>query len=84
MNLKKNLLSLAAVASLALISTPAAALKIELINTGGVVAGTDIYKGFVTAAGFWEKALTNDVTVRLNVKYAALGAGIIGSTGSTR
>lgn len=83
MNLKKNLLAAAAASALALLSTPAAALKIELINTGGVVAGTDIYKGFATAAGFWEKALTNDVTVRLEVKYAALGAGIIGSTGST-
>lgn len=83
MSLTKNLLALAATATLALYATPAAALKIELINVGGVTEGTDIHKGFTQAARFWEKALTNDVTVRLEVNYAALGAGVIGSTGST-
>ncbi|MFO1249902.1 MAG: NF038122 family metalloprotease [Inhella sp.] len=83
MSLKKNLLALTATATLALYAAPAAALKIELINVGGVTAGTDIHKGFTQAARFWEKALTNDVTVRLEVNYAALGAGVIGSTGST-
>ncbi|MBB5205153.1 hypothetical protein HNQ51_002472 [Inhella inkyongensis] len=81
--LKKNLLALAATATLALAAAPAHALKIELINTGGVTEGTDVYKGFKAAARFWEQALTNDVTLRFEVRYAALGAGIIGSTGST-
>ncbi len=83
MSFKKNLLALTATATLALYAAPAAALKIDLINVGGVTAGTDIHKGFTAAARFWEKALTNDVTVRLEVNYAALGAGVIGSTGST-
>jgi hypothetical protein len=83
MTLKKNLMALAATATLALAAAPAHALKIELINTGGVVEGTDIYRGFKAAARFWEQALTNDVTLRFEVRYAALAPNVIGSTGST-
>ncbi len=80
---KKSLLATAAAACLALTAMPASALTIELRNTGGVEVGTQAYDGFRAAARFWELALTNDVNVKLNVGYAALGAGILGSTGST-
>ncbi len=65
-----------------LLAVPAQAVRIELRNTGGVEAGTDAFMGFSAAANFWEQVLRDDVTVKLNVGYAALGAGILGSTGS--
>ena len=71
---KKSLLATAAAACLALTAMPASALTIELRNTGGVEVGTQAYDGFRAAARFWELALTNDVNVKLNVGYAALGA----------
>ncbi|WP_426165378.1 NF038122 family metalloprotease [Sandarakinorhabdus sp. DWP1-3-1] len=61
---------------------PATAVTIELRNTGGVEVGTDAYRGFSAAANFWEQILRDDITVKLNVGYAALGPGILGSTGS--
>jgi hypothetical protein len=82
-NRKQLLPTLVGAALLGLAATPAQALKIELLNAGNVNAGSDVYNGFQQAARFWELALTNDVTVRLNVAYNPLGAGILGSTGST-
>lgn len=64
-------------------ASQASALTIELRDTGGVGAGTQALAGFQAAAHFWETVITNDVTVKLNVGFGALGAGILGSTGST-
>ena len=72
---------IAGVASLSAVS--AQAVTVELRNTGGVEVGTDAYRGFTMAAKFWEKLLVDNITVKLNVGYAALGTGILGSTGST-
>ena len=51
-------------------------------NLNKVTPGTDAYKGFSQAAKFWETVIANDVTVKLNVGFSALGPGILGSTGS--
>lgn len=75
------------VASIALglgLASGANAANIVLNNTGGVEVGTQAYMGFTKAAAFWSSVLTNDVTIKLDVGYASLGAGILGSTGSTR
>ena len=78
--MKKYLLA----ASAALLAAqPASAITINLFNLGGVENGTQAYQGFRNAANFWEAALTNNVTVNLNVRFAGLGPGILGSTGST-
>ncbi|MBT2186957.1 NF038122 family metalloprotease [Sphingobium sp. H33] len=70
--------------ALACAAAPAQAqLKINLIDQGGVT-GSQAELGFKIAAGFWESVITNNVTVNLGVGYSALGAGIIGSTGSSR
>jgi hypothetical protein len=66
----------------ALLAVPAQAVRIELRNTGGVEVGTDAFLGFSAAANFWEQILLDDVTVKLNVGYAALNPGVLGSTGS--
>jgi hypothetical protein len=53
-----------------------------LNNLNKVTPGTDAYKGFSQAAKFWETVIANDVTVKLDVGFSALGPGILGSTGS--
>ena len=54
-----------------------------LNDLGGVGAGTDALRGFQAAATMWSKILKDPITIRLDVRFAALGAGILGSTGST-
>lgn len=73
-------LMLAGVAGLG--ATPAMSVTIVLNDIGGVT-GTQAERGFRAAAAFWENALTDDITINLNVGFSALGPGILGSTGST-
>ena len=66
-------------------ATPAQALTITLVDTGGVAVGSQAYDGFRAAANFWEKMLTNNVNVVLNVGFTSVGfssANVIGSTSS--
>lgn len=65
------------------VSAPAHALKIILNDVGGVT-GSQAERGFRAAASFWESVITNNATVKLDVRYATLGTGILGSTGSSR
>jgi hypothetical protein len=58
-------------------------MKFILNNLGGVEEGTDAFKGFQAAAAIFSKYFTDDVTIRLDVRFSQLGAGILGSTGST-
>ena len=71
----------AAAAALAVAGSHAA--TINLIDQGGVT-GSPAEMGFNIAAGYWAHMLTNNATINLGVKFAALGPGIIGSTGSRR
>ena len=64
-------------------STPASALTINLFNLNNVTPGTDAFRGFRAAANFWERVITTNSTVNLNVGFSALGPNILGSTGST-
>ncbi len=79
-----RLRSLAASAAIitAFATTPAQALKINLIDTGGV-KGSPAQQGFAIAAKYWESVLTNDAVLNINVGFRPLGPGILGSTGST-
>lgn len=72
-----------ALASAALSATPASALTINLFNLGGVERGTDAFRGFRAAANFWERVITTNSTVNLNVGFSTLAPGVLGSTGST-
>jgi hypothetical protein len=54
-----------------------------LNDLGGVGAGTQARAGFEMAAGMWSKVLKDPITIRLDVRFAALGPNILGSTGST-
>lgn len=58
-------------------------MKFVLNNLGGVEAGTDALRGFTEAAKLFSDAFTDDITIVLDVQFSQLGAGILGSTGST-
>ncbi|MEG8055070.1 NF038122 family metalloprotease [Sphingomonas aerolata] len=68
---------------IALISAPAGAATINLIDLGGVT-GSKSEMGFQIAASYWGSMFTNTAVINLGVGFSALGPGIIGSTGSTR
>lgn len=46
--------------------------------------GEKALAGFQQAAGFWEALFSDDVTVNLNISFAALEENVIGSTRSNR
>lgn len=64
-------------------ASPASALTIELRNLNNVTEGSQALSGFTQAAHFWERMLTNDTTVKLNVGFSTLAPNVLGSTGST-
>ena len=73
--------AVAAAAALTMASSQAA--TINLIDVGGVT-GSAAEAGFRAAARYWGYMLTNNATINLNVRFAALNPGVIGSTGSTK
>ncbi len=81
--MKKLAMTFCGAALITLSTSPADAAVINLIDIGGVT-GSQAELGFNIAAAYWGSILTNDVTINLEVRFASLGAGIIGSTGSTR
>jgi len=83
----KAILGLGTAALTLATAAPANAVVINLIDNG--FAGTPAQQaqfraGFKIAADYWSSILTNNATLNLRVGTAALGTGIIGSTGSTR
>ena len=83
----KTLLVCGAAAAVVLSAPANAGPTINLIDNG--FAGTpaqqaQFREGFRIAAAYWSNIFTNNVTINLGVGTAALGSGIIGSTGSTR
>lgn len=58
------------------------AANIVLVDQGGAT-NTPAAQGFAIAAAYWSSVLTNNITIRLGVSYAALAPGVIGSTGSS-
>jgi len=72
----------AAIASAA----PASALNIVLVDPtnsfGTAPNGAEALLAFQKAANYWNKTLTNDVTLHINISFDALPQGVLGSTGS--
>ncbi|MBN8809548.1 MAG: NF038122 family metalloprotease [Sphingomonas sp.] len=84
--MKKSTLFLRAAATAAAIAaaTPQAqAITFILNNTGGAELGTNARKGFEIATAYWSSVLTSNAVINLNIGFASLGAGILGSTSST-
>ena len=81
----RKLLCLGAAVS-AITAGQANAANIVLVDQGfsGTPAQQAAFRaGFQIAAPYWGSVLTNNITIRLGVGTAALGNGIIGSTGSS-
>ena len=81
--MRTKLIHTAIASAAALAASCAGASTINIIDLGGVT-GSNAEKGFKAAAQYWGNLFTNNVTINLGVRFASLGTGIIGSTGSTR
>jgi hypothetical protein len=83
MSRKFGVATLALCGAAALVSVPAQALTINLIDADGSVTGTPAQQGFEIAAKYWESVLTNDAVVNFDVGFDHLGSTILGQTSST-
>jgi hypothetical protein len=86
---KKSLLLAAAAISTVAMSAPVSAANIILRDTSGSFAsqgarGQAALFAFQKAANYWNTVLRNDVTINLEIGFAALGPNILGSTGSSQ
>jgi len=70
-------------AAVTLLASGANAATIHLVDLGGVT-GSQAELGFKVAAEYWGSMFTNNATINLGVKFAALPPNVIGSTGSAR
>ena len=56
---------------------------INLNDTGGAAPGTQAGDGFIAAANIWQNLISDPITINLDVGFAELEPGVLGSTGST-
>lgn len=63
---------------------PSHALSIVFNDLGGVGVGTAAYDGFRAAAALWESALSDDVTVNINVGFTTLSSSVLGQTATAK
>jgi hypothetical protein len=68
----------------AFLTTKAQALTIDLYDTGSTPMNGAQMGAFLEAASFWEDNLSDPVTVVVNIEFANLDSGILGSTRSQR
>jgi len=87
---KKGVCARVALAGVLLLGTvnsaQAGKMSFTLIDTGGAGAGTKAYAGFKAATNYWSSVLVtkgSDVNINLDIGFNSLGAGILGSTGSS-
>ena len=73
----------ALVAGALLACVPSSPALVISLNAGPGI-DTLALAGFQLAANYWQSALADDVTVNIDVDFAALGPGILGSTGSSQ
>jgi PEP-CTERM motif len=69
-------------------AAPASALNIILRDSQGTFArqgarGQAALFAFQKAANFWNRTLTNNATINIDIGFAALRPGVLGSTGSS-
>jgi hypothetical protein len=80
----RKVLLASALAGTMFAGTQAQALTFTLTDTGGTAVGTQARQGFEIAAAYWASVFSDNVNINLNIGFQSLGAGILGSTGSTR
>lgn len=64
-------------------AAPSSGLNFILNDLGGVGVGSQARAGFEAAAALWSSVLKDPITIRLDVRFAALAPNVLGSTGST-
>jgi hypothetical protein len=83
---KLNFLNLIAAAAAVVCAAPAGAANIVLWDTTNSFAsapnGADALLAFQKAANYWNKTLTNDVTINIEIGFAALDSGVLAQAGS--
>jgi hypothetical protein len=85
---RKTLMLLGVAAAVIATSAPANAANIILTDSTGSFAaagakGQAALLAFRKAANYWNTVLTNNVTINVEIGFAALSAGVLGSTGSS-
>jgi len=63
---------------------PQSDLTFTLNDQGGVEPGSQAEAGFLAAVALWQSFLTDDIDIRLDVAFAPLNPGVLGSAGSSR
>jgi PEP-CTERM motif len=86
--MKKSLFLVAAAISAITVSTPANALNIILRDSQGSFAaqgarGQAALLSFQKAANFWNRTLTNNATINIDIGFANLGPNILGGARSS-
>ena len=81
MNRRTILLSACALLASA---TSANAINIVLNDTGATPMTAAQLNAFTTAANIWEGIYFDPITVNINIEFAPLGSGILGSTSTRR
>lgn len=80
-------LSLGALAVATVFAAPARAADIVLYDTSNSFAtaphGAEALLAFRKAANYWNKTLSTNATVNIDIGFSDLGSGILGSTGSS-
>lgn len=83
---RTRLLHALAAATALVCAAPASALDIVLVDPtnsfGTSPHGAEALLAFQKAANYWNKTLTNNVTVRFEISFDALDPGVLGSTRS--
>jgi len=83
---RTRLLHALATAAALVCAAPASALDIILVDPtnsfGTSPNGADALLAFQKAANYWNKTLTNNVTLRFEIGFNALPTGVLGSTSS--
>nr|WP_316642229.1 NF038122 family metalloprotease [uncultured Roseateles sp.] len=81
---KSVLLNIVAAAAALACVAPASALNIVLWDTNNSYAASpDALLAFQKAANYWNKTISNDVTVNIKIGFADLGSNILAQAGSS-
>ncbi len=81
-NFLRHVLMAAAATVAITAAVPAHAVTFTLTDTGGTGLGTQARLGFEVATNYWSSVLRDNVNLNFRIGFQALGANIIGQTGS--
>jgi hypothetical protein len=81
---KSSLLNIVAAAAALVCAAPASALNIVLWDTNNSYGSSpDALLAFQKAANYWNKTISNDVTVNIKIGFSNLGSNVLAQAGSS-